>query len=115
MRAFQYKLEDDIKKLQNLQEIYSNKQGWIVESMNHVNIGEGKGLNKTAFAVKSPLSCGCAQVWNTLEDAKKYGADYYLVDGKGESLQMIFTKAYDFFTREIDNVKELLLFTQSQS
>lgn len=115
MRAFQNKLEDIIKKLQNLQEIYSKKQGWIVESINHVNIGEGKGLNKTSFAAKSPLSCTCAQVWSTQEDAKKYGADYYLVDGKGEDIQMIFTKAHDFFTREIDHVKELLLFLKSRS
>ena len=110
MKAFQRKLEEDLKSLQTLQEIYSKKEGWIVESEHHVNVGDGNGLNKTAFAVKSPMSCKCAQVWNTQEEAEKYGADYYLVDGKNQPIYMIFTKAHEFYTREIENTKRLLVF-----
>ncbi|MEG1729599.1 MAG: hypothetical protein RR280_08695 [Bacteroidaceae bacterium] len=36
----------------------------------------------------------------TAEEAEKYGVDYYLVDGRGKPIYMMFTKAYDFFTRE---------------
>lgn len=114
MKAFQRKLEEDLQHLQNLQEIYSKKEGWVVESENHVNVGDGNGLNGTAFAVKSPMSCRYAQVWNTQEEAEKHGADYYLVDGKNDPIYMIFTKAHDFFTREVENTKRLLIYLGSR-
>ncbi|MGN1216921.1 MAG: hypothetical protein ACI4TD_02980 [Phocaeicola sp.] len=114
MKAFQRKLEEDLQHLQNLQEIYSHKEGWIVESEHHVNVGERNGLNGTAFAVKSPMSCRYAQVWNTQQEAEKQGADYYLVDGNNKPIYMIFTKAHDFYTREIENTKELLVFLKSK-
>lgn len=110
MKAFQKRIEDEIKKLQTLKEIYASKDGWIVESENHVNIGDGNGLNGTAFAVKSPMSCSAAVVWNTKEDAEKYGADYYLIDGANKPIYMRFTKAVDFFSKEIDKYKEMLIF-----
>lgn len=115
MKAFQYKLEEDLKHLQNLQNIYSQKEGWIVESENHVNVGDGNGLNGTAFAVKSPLSCRCVQIWDTMEEAEKHGANYYLIDGKSHPVYMKFTKAYYFFSREIEKTKELLLFIKSRT
>lgn len=114
MKAFQRKLEEDLQHLQNLQEIYSKKEGWVVESENHVNVGDGNGLNGTAFAVKSPMSCRYAQVWNTQEEAEKHGADYYLVDGKNDPIYMIFTKAHDFYTREVENTKRLLIYLGSR-
>ena len=114
MKAFQRKLEEDLQHLQNLQEIYSKKEGWVVESENHVNVGDGNGLNGTAFAVKSPMSCRYAQVWNTQEESEKHGADYYLVDGKNDPIYMIFTKAHDFFTREVENTKRLLIYLGSR-
>lgn len=114
MKAFQRKLEEDLQHLQNLQEIYSKKEGWVVESENHVNVGDGNGLNGTAFAVKSPMSCMYAQVWNTQEEAEKHGADYYLVDGKNDPIYMSFTKAHDFYTREVENTKRLLIYLGSR-
>lgn len=114
MKAFQRKLEEDLQHLQNLQEIYSKKEGWVVESENHVNVGDGNGLNGTAFAVKSPMSCRYAQVWNTQEEAEKHGADYYLVDGKNDPIYIIFTKAHDFYTREVENTKRLLIYLGSR-
>lgn len=114
MKAFQRKLEEDLQHLQNLQKIYSKKEGWVVESEHHVNVGENNGLNGTAFAVKSPMSCRYAQVWNTQQEAEKHGADYCLVDGKNEPIYMIFTKAHDFYTREIENTKKLLVFLKSK-
>ena len=114
MKAFQRKLEEDVKYLQNLQQIYSQKEGWVVESEHHVNVGESNGLNGTAFAIKSPMSCRYAQIWNTREEAEKHGADYYLVDGKNDPIYMIFTKAYDFFTREIENTQHILIYLKSR-
>lgn len=115
MKAFQNRLEECLKQLQNLKLIYSKKEGWVVESKNHVNVGEGHGLNHTAFAVKSPMSCAHAIVWNSQEEAEKYGMDYYLVDGKGKSILMKTTKAFDFFNKEVENTKELLLFIKEHT
>lgn len=115
MKAIQKRLEENIKSLEVLKNIYSSKDGWIVESENHVNVGDNNGLNGTAFAVKSPLASKEAVVWDTKELAEKYGADYYLVDGNNQPIQMKFTKAYDFFSREIETYKELLIFIQKNN
>ena len=115
MKAFQRKLEEELRGLYILKNIYSAKEGWVVESTNHVNVGDGNGLNRTAFAVKSPMSCRYAQVFNTREQAEKQGADYYLVDGNHQPIPMIFTKAYDFFHREFENAKKLLVFINTGS
>ena len=56
MKSFQYKIEDNIKKLESLANIYKDKFWFVVESEHHVNVGKGHGLNGTAFAVKSPVS-----------------------------------------------------------
>lgn len=115
MKAIQKRLEENIKSLEELKDIYSSKDGWIVESENHVNVGDGNGLNGTAFAVKSPMASKEAVVWNTKELAEKYGADYYLVDGNNKPIQMKFTKAYDFFSREVETYKRLLIFIQNNN
>lgn len=114
MKAFQQKLEDCLSKLQTLSQLYSNKDGWIVESKNHVNVGANNGLNGTAFAVKSPLSCTCAIVWATEEEAEKQGMDYYLVDKNGKAIYTKVTKAADFFTSELEECNELLIFVKDR-
>ena len=55
MKSFQYKIEDNIKKLESLANIYKDKLWFVVESEHHVNVGEGHGLNGTAFAGKATL------------------------------------------------------------
>ena len=115
MKAFQNKIDDSIKKLQYLAKLYSGKDYWVVESDNHVNVGESHGLNGTSFAVKSPLSCTCVSIWETKEKAEQYGADYYLVDGRDKPIYMRFTKAYDFFIREAENAKDLLVFIKERT
>lgn len=110
MKALQKRISDDLRHLQNLQETYRNKAGWIVESANHVNVGDGNGLNGTAFAVKSPMTCCNAMVWESEKEAEKQGVDYYLIDGKGEPIYMKITNAYNFYTREVEKTKKLLVF-----
>lgn len=110
MKAIQYKLENDLKKLEILKEIYADRQGWVVESENHVNVGDGHGLNKTAFAVKAPMSCACAVVFDTQEKAEKEGVNYYLVDGNNKPVYMKVVKASDFFNKAVESAKGLLLF-----
>ena len=115
MKAFQRKLEEDVKHLQNLQQIYSQKEGWVVESEHHVNVGESNGLNGTAFAVKSPMVCCNAMVWESEKEAEKQGVDYYLIDGKGEPIYMKITNAYNFYTREVEKTKKLLVFISQKN
>lgn len=115
MKALQKRISDDLRRLQNLQETYRNKAGWIVESANHVNVGDGNGLNGTAFAVKSPMACCNAMVWESEKDAEKQGVDYYLIDGKGEPICMKITNAYNFYTREVEKTKKLLVFISQKT
>ena len=102
-------IKESIKSLQILKTIYASKEGWIIESKNHVNVGDDDGLNGTAFAVKSPMTSKNAKVWATEELAEKYGADYFLVDGNNKPIRIASTKAYDFFNREIETYKKILV------
>jgi hypothetical protein len=110
MKSFQYKIEDNIKKLESLANIYKDKFWFVVESEHHVNVGKGHGLNGTAFAVKSPVSLCNAVVFRTKEDALKNGVDYYLIDGEGKPIYMNVTPASEFFAREVTNYKKVLIF-----
>lgn len=84
-----------------------NPNGWIVESENHVNVGQGYGLNGTDFNVKCALTCASPVIWDNKEDAERYGFEPYLVDGKGELITMKATKVVEFFTREIKEAKKV--------
>lgn len=102
-------LQDEIwKSIQQMEILMKdNPNGWVVESDNHVNVGQGYGLNGTDFNVKCALSCANPVIWDSEEEAMKYGFDLYLVDGKGQKLTMTATKASDFFPREIKKSKEI--------
>lgn len=102
-------LQDEIWKAIQQMEILmkDNPNGWIVESENHVNVGQGYGLNGTDFNVKCALSCANPVIWDSESDAMKYGFNPYLVDGKGEKITMRTTKTVDFFTREIKEAKKV--------
>lgn len=91
-------LQDEIwKSIQQMEILMKdNPNGWVVESDNHVNVGQGYGLNGTDFNVKCALSCANSVIWNSEEEAMKYGFDLYLVDGKGQKLTMTATKVSDF-------------------
>lgn len=116
MKAIQSKIAADVAKLQSLAKIYSTeKHGYVVESEHHINVGNEQGLNGTAFAVKSPLASKHAVVWNTEADAEKHGCDYYIVDGDNNPLTMKITKASEFFAREADTYKKVLLFIKKQT
>lgn len=99
----------DILKLDELANIYQEKEGWIVESEHHVNVdGNMLGLNGTSFNVKGAyVSCN-AKVFETREEAEKHGVDYYLVYGNGEPIDMRITKAGKFFKRELESMVNLL-------
>ena len=98
-----------IERLVILSETYSTKDAYVVESENHVNVGE-RGLNGTSFTVKSADSSCYAVVYNTKEDAEKYGADYYLIDGHNEHIYMRLTKASEFFSHELKEAEKLMKF-----
>lgn len=110
MKSFQYKIEDNIKRLESLANICKDKSWFVVESEHHVNVGKGHGLNGTEFAVKSPVSSYNAVVFHTKEDALKNGVDYYLIDGGGKSIHMNVTLASEFFAREATSYKKVLIF-----
>ena len=101
-----------IKQLEELKNEYSNKEGWIVESKDHLNVGDGNGIGGTAFTVKSVQISPEAQIFKTREEAEKLGADYNLIDGAHRPIEMIFTRAYDFFARELDQANEFFVLTK---
>lgn len=102
-------LQDEIwKSIQQMEILMKdNPNGWIVESENHVNVGQGYGLNGTDFNVKCALACANPVIWNCEEDAIRYGFNPYLVDGNGEVIKMKATKSTEFFTREIKEAKKV--------
>lgn len=112
MKDLQRSIEQSIEAMEVLK--IDNPTGWVVESENHVCVGNEDGLNGTTFNVKSPIVNTKAIIYATKEDAEKYGFDYYLIDGKNEPIYMRATKAIDFFQREIDNAKQILVFINSQ-
>lgn len=107
MVNLQKSIEHSIKAMEVL--MIDNPTGWVVESENHVCVGKEDGLNGTTFNVKCPANNHGAIIYDTEENAEKFGFDYYLVDGKGNPVYMIATKATEFFQREIDRAKKLLV------
>lgn len=102
-------LQDEIWKSIRQMEILmkDNPNGWIVESENHINVGQGYGIKGTGFDVKCVTSCANPVIWDTEKDAIKFGFNPYLFDGKNEPIKMKATKAVDFFSREIKKAKEI--------
>ena len=102
-------LQDEIWKSIRQMEILmkENPNGWVVESENHINVGQGYGLNGTDFNAKCALACANPVIWDTEADAMKYGFDQHLVDGKGNPIELQATKTVEFFTREIKKAKEV--------
>lgn len=111
-KNLQKQIEEAIRTMEILRN--DNPNGWIVESENHVCVGIEDGLNGTAFNVKSPTVNTKAFIYDTKEDAENYGFDYYLIDGKNKPIYMKATKSTDFFQREIDNAKQILVLVNSQ-
>lgn len=108
MKAFQKKLIEDIEDLKRLHQIYINS-GWVVSSENHVYVGKEHGLNGTGFAVKSPISCCNAVVFRTEEEALLH-TNCCLYDGNGTAISLYTDLASEFFSKEIDSTKKLLLY-----
>ena len=101
-----------LEKLETKAAMYQLVPGYVVESKNHVNVGQGFGLNGTEFDVKCPPASAMAQVFDTRENAEKYGCDYCLVDGNGKPVTMKITPAAEFFQREANLTRGLLLCVQ---
>jgi len=99
-----------MERLVILSETYKMKDAYVVESENHVNVGQERGLNGTSFTVKSVFSSCYAVVYNTREEAEKYGADYYLLEYNMKPIHMRFIKASEFFSRELKEAEELMKF-----
>lgn len=112
MKDLQKSIEQAIKSMELLRN--DNPNGWVVESENHICVGVEDGLNGTSFNVKSAIVNAKAVIYDTKEDAEKYGFDYYLIDDKNEPIYMKATKAIDFFQREIYRAKQILVFINSQ-
>lgn len=112
MKNLQKQIEEAIRTMELLKN--DNPNGWIVESENHVCVGKEDGLNDTTFNVKNTVANTKAIIYDTKEDAEKYGFDYYLIDGKERPIYMKTTKAIEFFQREIDKANELLMFINNQ-
>jgi hypothetical protein len=102
-------LQDEIWKSIHQMEILmkDNPNGWVVESENHINVGQGYGLNGTCFNVKCASTCANPVIWDNELDAMKYGFNQHLIDGKGDSIELQATKTVEFFTREIKKAKEI--------
>lgn len=81
MKNLQKQIEEAIRTMELLKN--DNPNGWIVESENHVCVGKEDGLNDTTFNVKNAVANTKAIIYDTKEDAEKYGFDYYLIDGRG--------------------------------
>lgn len=111
-KNLQKRIEEAIRTMELLRN--DNPNGWIVESENHVCVGKEDGLNGTTFTVKNAVANTKAIIYDTKEDAEKYGFDYYLIDGRGNPIYMKATKAVDFYQREIDKANEFLMFINSQ-
>ena len=115
MKAIQRKLEKSIERLECLALNFQTRDGFVVESDSHINVGDHNGLNGTAFAVKGPLSSLEAIVFKTVDDAEKNGADYHLVDGKRNPIYMHITPASEFFSREAETYKSLLVYFEKDT
>ena len=82
--------------------------GYVVASENHVNVRLEDGLGGTAFAVRTAFTEPV--IWNTKEEAEKYGCDYYLIDGAGNPIINKPMKATIYFQEEYSKCKRLIKF-----
>lgn len=115
MRAFQSKLQEWAKRLELLAERYSDKEAVVVETDNHVNVGEGHGLNGTPFAIKTGLSDIEAVVFKGKEDAERNGIDLFLVDMYDKPIEQRITPAHEFYKREAEKIRKLMVFIKEHT
>ena len=115
MKAIQRKIEESIERLEHLSLLYQKKDGFVVESDSHINVGDHHGLNGTDFAVKGPLSSAEAVVFETIDEAEKCGVDYYLVDGNRNPIKMRIIPASEFFSKEAETYKSLLVYFEEDT
>ena len=101
-------IEELIEQLTVLRDRYAHKEGFVVDSENHIRVARKYGLNGTNFAVKGPQILH-AVVFPTKEVAEKYGMDYYLVDGAGKPIYLRIKKAEVFFAEEIARLEAALV------
>ena len=94
--------------LQSLANTHKGKDTWVVEGVNHINVGFRLGLNGTAFAVKSPTTCSKAVIFPSKKKAEQWGVDYHLVYSDGKPVENHPVKADEFFERETKECKRLL-------
>lgn len=78
---------------------------YVVMAGDQICVAMGEGLNGTSFTFKIPQTVIFAQLFNTVEEAEKFGADYFLSDGNGKRLEIKILDAADFFAQEIEWAK----------
>ena len=81
---------------------------YVVMAQDQICVAMGEGLNGTSFTYKIPQTVIYAQLFPTVEDAERYGADYYLRDGKGNKLENKVLEADKFFASEIEWAKRFI-------
>ena len=86
------------------------KDKWVVASNDYVNVGSVYGLNGTDFRPKSPPANVKAQIFSSEEEAMKFGMDYHIKDGRGESIIPKVIPAETFFREEIRAADMLLVY-----
>lgn len=100
-------IKDGINQMQHL--IDTLDGGYVVESDWHIHVGKELGLNNTEYAVKSAFTCSHATIFKTIEEAES-NISYYLVDGNRKPIYLGVDSAKNFFKREIENNRKLLVF-----
>ena len=100
-------IEDGINAMENLIETLNG--GYVIESDWHIHVGKDLGLNGTEYAVKCTAVCAKATIFKSLKDAENR-IDYNLIDGNRKPIYLGIAPAVDFFRREIENGKKLLVF-----
>ena len=104
-----YKVIEEISEcVQYMQarfEYCSQEKKYVVMAGDQICVAVGEGLNGTSFTFKIPQTVIFAQLFNTVEDAEKFGADYFLQDGNGKRLEIKIVDAAEFFAKEIEWAK----------
>lgn len=81
---------------------------YVVMAGDQICVAVGEGLNGTSFTFKIPQTVIFAQLFNSVEDAEKFGADYFLSDGDGKRLEIKIGDAAEFFAKEIEWAKRFM-------
>lgn len=100
-------IKDGINKMQHLIETLDG--GYVIESDWYIHVGKELGLNNTEYATKSAFTCSNATIFKTIEEAES-NISYSLVDGKRRPIYFRMDSAKNFFRREIENNRKLLVF-----